>query len=107
MIFSLSHSSHPSVHSLVVECQLPLDSRHANWAEAIQPARRFAKAPDYSLITPILYAPLFPLIRITLRHKPKLRDRLFVTAVASAFLHGAYMNYRFYNAESYQQSQRT
>ncbi|CAI6004604.1 unnamed protein product [Closterium sp. NIES-64] len=76
-------------------------------AEAIQPARRFAKAPDYSLITPILYAPLFPLIRITLRHKPKLRDRLFVTAVASAFLHGAYMNYRFYNAESYQQSQRT
>ncbi|CAI7776720.1 unnamed protein product [Closterium sp. NIES-53] len=74
--------------------------------EAIQPARRFSKAPDFSLLTPILYAPLFPLIRITLRHKPKLRDRLFVTAVASAFLHGAYMNYRFYNAESYQKSQR-
>ncbi|GJP44241.1 hypothetical protein CLOM_g3622 [Closterium sp. NIES-68] len=74
--------------------------------EAIQPARRFSKAPDFWLLTPILYAPAFPLIRITLRHRPKLRDRLFVTAVASAFLHGAYMNYRFYNAESYQQSQR-
>ncbi|CAI7925924.1 unnamed protein product [Closterium sp. NIES-54] len=128
---------------------------HDRRVEAIQPARRFSKAPDFSLLTPILYAPLFPLstschpsfflklypnnpniphslhsphppssspplmrrppalaspltppsfppgsvppasptVRITLRHKPKLRDRLFVTAVASAFLHGAYMKY--------------
>ncbi|CAI5506871.1 unnamed protein product [Closterium sp. Naga37s-1] len=30
-------------------------------AEAIRPARRFSKAPDFWLLTPLLYAPLQPL----------------------------------------------
>ncbi|CAI6006289.1 unnamed protein product [Closterium sp. NIES-64] len=60
-------------------------------AEAIRPARRFSKAPDFWLLTPLLYAPLLPLIRISLRHKPQLRDRLFAAAVGGAFMHGAWL----------------
>ncbi|CAI5935712.1 unnamed protein product [Closterium sp. NIES-65] len=73
-------------------------------AEAIRPARRFSKAPDFWLLTPLLYAPLLPLIRISLRHKPQLRDRLFAAAVGGAFMHGAWLSHRFYNAESYTQA---
>ncbi|CAI6009215.1 unnamed protein product [Closterium sp. NIES-65] len=103
-------------------------------AEAIRPARRFSKAPDFWLLTPLLYAPLLPLrsdrlpsyvcsssslsptvshpsalpchpspthaalpalsvlpVRISLRHKPQLRDRLFAAAVGGAFMHGAWL----------------
>ncbi|CAI5477076.1 unnamed protein product [Closterium sp. Yama58-4] len=73
-------------------------------SEAIRPARRFSKAPDFWLLSPLLYAPLLPLIRISLRHKPQLRDRLFATAVGGAFMHGAWLSHRFYNAESYTQA---
>ncbi|CAI5529230.1 unnamed protein product [Closterium sp. Naga37s-1] len=30
-------------------------------SEAIRPARRFSKAPDFWLLSPLLYAPLLPL----------------------------------------------
>ncbi|OEL26535.1 hypothetical protein BAE44_0012442 [Dichanthelium oligosanthes] len=45
------------------------------------------------LLLPLVYAPVLPLIRIGLRHKPVLRDRLFYGVLAGAFAHGAYLMY--------------
>ncbi|GJP77451.1 hypothetical protein CLOP_g7845 [Closterium sp. NIES-67] len=79
------------------------DSRQG---EAIRPARRFSKPPNFWLLSTLVYAPLLPLIRISFRHQPKLRNRLFVGALATAFAHGAYMTHYFYNAESYTETHK-
>ncbi|CAI5964426.1 unnamed protein product [Closterium sp. NIES-64] len=69
-----------------------------------------APTPQYrspSLTAPLSHlSPCFPLtpLRISLRHKPQLRDRLFAAAVGGAFMHGAWLSHRLYNAESYTQA---
>ncbi|KAG6431676.1 hypothetical protein SASPL_109758 [Salvia splendens] len=55
--------------------------------------RRPQKGPQFKLLVPLIYAPVLPLIRISLRHKPVLRDRLFTVALAGAFAHGLYLVY--------------
>ncbi|XP_057420774.1 uncharacterized protein LOC130714831 isoform X2 [Lotus japonicus] len=44
-------------------------------------------------LLPLIYAPVLPLIRIALRHKPVVRDRLFFAVLAGAFAHGSYLVY--------------
>ena len=39
-------------------------------------------------LSPLLIAPVFPLIRIGLRKNPVLRDRVFFGAIAGAAVHG-------------------
>ncbi|KAL2929424.1 putative C4-dicarboxylate sensor kinase [Bienertia sinuspersici] len=58
------------------------------------------KGPNFLLMLPLIYAPVLPLIRITLRHKPVLRDRLFTVVLAGAFGHGAYLVSDLYDVES-------
>ncbi|RZB70684.1 hypothetical protein D0Y65_035590, partial [Glycine soja] len=41
------------------------------------------------------HAPVLPLIRLSLRHKPILRDCLFTTVLVGAFAHGFYLMYPF------------
>ncbi|KAL9250304.1 hypothetical protein AKJ16_DCAP14307 [Drosera capensis] len=49
------------------------------------------RGPPFLLLVPLIYAPILPLIRISLRHKPVLRDRLFTAVLAGAFVHGTYL----------------
>ncbi|GBG68756.1 hypothetical protein CBR_g3296 [Chara braunii] len=65
-----------------------------------QSQRRQPKRIEFEYLAPLFYAPIFPLIRITLRHKPVLRDRLFTGAVLTALLHGAYTVSQLYDKES-------
>ncbi|KAG0454793.1 hypothetical protein HPP92_024085 [Vanilla planifolia] len=60
-------------------------------AEAAENRRR--RGPPFALLVPLIYAPILPLIRIGLRHKPVLRDRLFFGVLAGAFAHGTYLVY--------------
>ncbi|XP_047947049.1 uncharacterized protein LOC125193321 [Salvia hispanica] len=53
--------------------------------------RRQQRGPQFKILIPLIYAPVLPLIRISLRHKPVLRDRLFTVALAGAFAHGLYL----------------
>ena len=43
------------------------------------------------MAVPLLYAPLLPLIRLTLRHNPPVRDAAFAAAVGVALLHAGYI----------------
>ncbi|XP_020251116.1 uncharacterized protein LOC109828556 [Asparagus officinalis] len=61
-----------------------------------QPQR---KSPIIYLI-PLIYAPVLPLIRITMRHNPVVRDRLFYGVLAGAFAHGVYVIGDKYDIES-------
>ncbi|WMV36337.1 hypothetical protein MTR67_029722, partial [Solanum verrucosum] len=54
---------------------------------------RRRKGPAFEYLVPLIYAPALPLIRIALRHKPVLRDRLFYGVLAGAFAHGTYLVY--------------
>ncbi|KAL3830003.1 hypothetical protein ACJIZ3_018805 [Penstemon smallii] len=58
--------------------------------------RRQNKSPPFKFLSILVYAPILPLIRISLRHKPVLRDRLFTAAMAGAFAHGLYLVYPFF-----------
>lgn len=40
---------------------------------------------------PLLYAPLLPLIRLSLRSRPVLRDRVFAAAILVALSHAGYI----------------
>ncbi|KAK9268958.1 hypothetical protein L1049_000724 [Liquidambar formosana] len=57
--------------------------------------RRHNKAAPYKFLLPLVYAPVLPLIRIALRKKPVLRDRLFTGVLVGAFAHGFYLVYPF------------
>ncbi len=46
---------------------------------------------QFKYMFPLLYAPILPLIRISLRKRPVLRDRMFGLGVLTAFLHGGYI----------------
>ncbi|KAH6760945.1 SH3/FCH domain protein [Perilla frutescens var. frutescens] len=41
-----------------------------------------------------------PLVRLTLQHKPVLRDRVFGAVLVGAFTHGFYLVTNIYDAES-------
>ncbi|XP_078428861.1 SH3/FCH domain protein [Wolffia australiana] len=62
--------------------------------------RKPRKGPPFKFLVPLIYAPVLPLIRITLRRNPVLRDRLFYGVLAGAFAHGAYLVTDLYDAES-------
>ncbi|KAI3447167.1 hypothetical protein Pfo_003832 [Paulownia fortunei] len=53
--------------------------------------RRQNKGPPFKFLVPLIYAPALPLIRLSLRHRPVLRDRLFTAVLAGAFAHGFYL----------------
>ncbi|XP_062148917.1 uncharacterized protein LOC133857647 isoform X1 [Alnus glutinosa] len=53
--------------------------------------RRQNKGPAYKFLVPLVYAPVLPLIRLSLRKNPVLRDRLFTLVLAGAFAHGLYL----------------
>ncbi|KAG4390625.1 hypothetical protein GLYMA_05G010400v4 [Glycine max] len=57
--------------------------------------RRRNNGPPIKFLLPLIYAPVLPLIRLSLRHKPVLRDRLFTAVLAGAFAHGFYLVYPF------------
>jgi hypothetical protein len=48
-------------------------------------------AGQYRLLRPLMFAPLLPLIRISLRHHPRARHAAFSAAIASMFAHAAYL----------------
>ncbi|KAL4653990.1 hypothetical protein ACB092_01G345800 [Castanea dentata] len=62
--------------------------------------RRQNKGPPYKFLVPLIYAPVLPLIRLSLRKNPVLRDRLFTIVLAGAFAHGFYLVTDIYDAES-------
>ncbi|KAI9191574.1 hypothetical protein LWI29_019387 [Acer saccharum] len=51
-------------------------------------------------LVPLIYAPVLPLIRLSLRRNPVVRDRLFTAVLAGAFAHGFYLVTDIYDAES-------
>ncbi|CAJ2634843.1 unnamed protein product [Trifolium pratense] len=53
--------------------------------------RKKNNGPPIKFLVPLIYAPVLPLIRLSLRHKPVLRDRLFTAVLAGAFAHGFYL----------------
>ncbi|CAI0389562.1 unnamed protein product [Linum tenue] len=55
---------------------------------------RKPKTP-FKFLIPLIYAPVLPLIRLSLRRNPVLRDRLFTAVLAGAFIHGGYLVYPF------------
>ncbi|XP_055822886.1 uncharacterized protein LOC129891526 [Solanum dulcamara] len=61
---------------------------------------RRRNGPAFEYLVPLIYAPALPLIRIALRHKPVLRDRLFYGVLAGAFAHGTYLVTDLYDSES-------
>ncbi|EPS64767.1 hypothetical protein M569_10020, partial [Genlisea aurea] len=62
--------------------------------------RRKRSNTPFKFLVPLIYAPVLPLIRISLRHKPVLRDRLFTVVLAGAFAHGFYLVTDLYDSES-------
>lgn len=62
--------------------------------------RRQKKGPPLKFLVPLVYAPILPLIRISLRKNPVLRDRLFTVVLAGAFAHGFYLVYPFVSLQS-------
>ncbi|KAH7431236.1 hypothetical protein KP509_08G038700 [Ceratopteris richardii] len=62
--------------------------------------RREPKKPPFQFFVPLIYAPILPLIRITLRHRPVVRDRLFFGVLAGALAHGVYLVTDLYDIES-------
>ncbi|KAI5665215.1 hypothetical protein M9H77_24538 [Catharanthus roseus] len=55
--------------------------------------RRQNKGAPFKFLVPLVYAPVLPLIRLSLRHRPVLRDRLFTAVLVGAFAHGFYLVY--------------
>ena len=58
------------------------------WAEM---NRARAESMKWKLIVPLLYAPMLPLIRIGLRHKPDLRVKAYGAAIAAGLAHAGYV----------------
>ncbi|XP_031108366.1 uncharacterized protein LOC116012829 [Ipomoea triloba] len=65
-----------------------------------QKVLRTRKQPPFMMLLPLVYAPVLPLIRISLRHNPVVRDRLFYGVLAGAFAHGLYLISELYDVES-------
>ncbi|KAK4265135.1 hypothetical protein QN277_026224 [Acacia crassicarpa] len=69
----------------------------SNQEDAVR--RQKGRAP-FKFLVPLIYAPALPLIRLSLRHRPVLRDRLFTAVLAGAFAHGFYLVTDLYDIES-------
>eukprot|EP00850_Spirogloea_muscicola_P019380 SM000189S04097 [mRNA] locus=s189:95690:96648:+ [translate_table: standard] len=69
-------------------------------ARAAEEYRRGRHGPKLEYLVPLVYAPILPLIRISLRSRPVLRDRVFLGAVGAALLHGGYLVTGLYDKES-------
>ncbi|XP_028804830.1 uncharacterized protein LOC114759756 [Neltuma alba] len=69
----------------------------ANQEDAV---RRQNKRAPFKFLVPLIYAPVLPLIRLSLRHRPVVRDRLFTAVLAGAFAHGFYLVTDLYDIES-------
>ncbi|KAL6126694.1 hypothetical protein ACLB2K_005141 [Fragaria x ananassa] len=74
----------------------------ATWPSSSDPSnqqpdaiRKRNKSDQIKFLIPLIYAPVLPLIRLTLRKQPVLRDRLFISVLAGAFAHGTYLVYPF------------
>ncbi|KAI3709492.1 hypothetical protein L2E82_39254 [Cichorium intybus] len=61
---------------------------------------RQTKGAPFKFLVPLIYAPVLPLIRLTLRRKPVLRDRLFTAVLVGAVAHGSYLVSDLYDSES-------
>ncbi|GLJ36157.1 hypothetical protein SUGI_0725440 [Cryptomeria japonica] len=61
---------------------------------------RQPRKPPIKFLVPLMYAPILPLIKITLKKRPVLRDRLFTAVLGGAFLHGFYLVTNLYDSES-------
>ncbi|OAY47104.1 uncharacterized protein LOC110616835 [Manihot esculenta] len=62
--------------------------------------RKQNNGPPFKFLVPLVYAPVLPLIRISLRRNPVVRDRLFMAVLAGAFAHGFYLVTDLYDIES-------
>ncbi|XP_050217737.1 uncharacterized protein LOC126668586 isoform X2 [Mercurialis annua] len=62
--------------------------------------RKQNNGPPLKFLFPLVYAPVLPLIRISLRRNPVLRDRLFTAVLAGALAHGFYLISDLYDVES-------
>ncbi|XP_057967243.1 uncharacterized protein LOC131157259 isoform X2 [Malania oleifera] len=62
--------------------------------------RKQKKGAPFKFLVPLVYAPILPLIRISLRKNPVVRDRLFTAVLAGAFAHGFYLVTDLYDIES-------
>ncbi|KAB5533804.1 hypothetical protein DKX38_016890 [Salix brachista] len=59
--------------------------------EAAAAIRKKKSGPQFKFLVPLVYAPVLPLIRLTLRKNPVVRDRLFTAVLVGAFAHGFYL----------------
>uniref|UniRef100_A0A7N0U9E7 Uncharacterized protein n=1 Tax=Kalanchoe fedtschenkoi TaxID=63787 RepID=A0A7N0U9E7_KALFE len=62
--------------------------------------QRPKKGAPFKFLVPLIYAPVLPLIRLSLRRNPVLRDRLFTAVLIGAFAHGGYLVTDIYDQES-------
>ncbi|CAN1122574.1 hypothetical protein LINPERPRIM_LOCUS2799 [Linum perenne] len=60
------------------------------WNQEPIAVRKKQQTP-FKFLVPLIYAPVLPLIRLSLRRNPVLRDRLFTAVLAGAFVHGGYL----------------
>ncbi|PQQ20243.1 uncharacterized protein Pyn_15889 [Prunus yedoensis var. nudiflora] len=86
-------SSDPSNHILISNCVHEYVEREA----AI---RKRSPGSQFKFLVPLIYAPVLPLIRLSLRKNPVVRDRLFTAVLVGAFAHGFYLVTDLYDAES-------
>ncbi|XP_040371235.1 uncharacterized protein LOC112187783 isoform X1 [Rosa chinensis] len=78
----------------------------ATWPSSSDPSNQEAvairkrnKSDQIKFLIPLIYAPVLPLIRLTLRKNPVVRDRLFTAVLVGAFAHGSYLVYPFIDIE--------
>ncbi|KAL6274767.1 hypothetical protein ACE6H2_025459 [Prunus campanulata] len=78
----------------------------ASWPSSSDPSnqeaaiRKRSPGSQFKFLVPLIYAPVLPLIRLSLRKNPVVRDRLFTAVLAGAFAHGFYLVTDLYDAES-------
>ena len=87
------HSRAPltNVEPSTAKCSPSLD-RHC-MAESTQGQVVHKREPNWALLVPIFYAPLFPLMRIALKGNPRL-PQYYAGALGAALTHAAYMMFK-------------
>ncbi|ONH98240.1 hypothetical protein PRUPE_7G237700 [Prunus persica] len=69
----------------------------ASWPSSSDPSnqqaaiRKRSPGSQFKFLVPLIYAPVLPLIRLSLRKNPVVRDRLFTAVLVGAFAHGFYL----------------
>ncbi|KAM5580234.1 hypothetical protein ABKV19_009797 [Rosa sericea] len=79
----------------------------ATWPSSSDPSNQEAiairkrnKSDQIKFLIPLIYDPVLPLIRLTLRKNPVVRDRLFTAVLVGAFADGFYLVTDLYDIES-------